>query len=285
MATKAWYSKKNISFSNGVIRVEKYHTPQGGARGRSKAARERELTEEQAALNQRHAAENLRNLIYENFRRGDIRLDLTYRNPEPSPGEAARRVRDFIKTLRKRYRKQGEELKYIYVTEYRGHRVHHHLLINDIGMKYAEVSACWPWAKIDYHSSRHYDGGWADAASVANYLIKETYQGMKKPGSPQRVSYITSKNLTRPIIHVEPLHRLWPDRPKAPRGYTVEVLKNRRDGEGWPVQTYFLYPLGDASAGEYWKRSTAKARKRAKERADRKKDARKKTGKETGLSS
>jgi hypothetical protein len=93
--------------------------------------------------NSRRAKEKLYRLMVTNFKRDDYRIDLTYAEPAPDPGTALDRIRKFIRQLRSKYRKKKEELKYIYVTEYRGHRIHHHVLINaveGIGRKKSENS-------------------------------------------------------------------------------------------------------------------------------------------------
>ena len=103
-------------------------------------------SEIQAKLNQRNAEKKLTRLVHNNFTENDIALHLTYRNGEEPENEAdaLRVLGNFIKRLKRRYKKAGKELKYISCTEYgkKTGRVHHHLIING-GYDRDEIEKLW----------------------------------------------------------------------------------------------------------------------------------------------
>ena len=94
----------------------------------------RPTSEIQKKLNQRNAAKRLTRIVHMNFTSRDLALHLTYdpaHTPE-SAEDALRIVQNYLRALKRRYRKLGLELKYILSTEYGGRsgRVHHHLIVN-----------------------------------------------------------------------------------------------------------------------------------------------------------
>jgi len=103
----------------------------------------RESSEIQKRINERNSRNALTRIAYLNFSQADLALHLTY-SAEPENVEAAERILDnYIKRIRRRYRKLGIELKYIKRTE-RGKtgRVHHHLFLTG-GIDRDELEALW----------------------------------------------------------------------------------------------------------------------------------------------
>lgn len=229
------YVKETFS-APGVREVKRYHSYRWG--GKKTRAANREKTEEAVARgNQRRAKEKLYRLLVTNFKRDDIRIDLTYRDPPPTPEEAVKRVGKFLKDLRKLYRKRGAELRYIYVTEYRGHRVHHHLIVNAAGVSRSDMNKIWPYADFNYRSFRLYDGRPEDAEALATYLIKETSVNVRD--GIQKVRWVASKNLKKPDVKKVIIHsRHWREKPTPPKNFFIQDLVNEYTDEGYPYQWY-----------------------------------------------
>lgn len=108
-----------------------------------------------------------------NFGKGDLYLTMTYpRGCRPTPEKARRNLRNFLDCLRRRYRKSGQEMKWIACTEI-GSRggIHHHMLINQYE-DVREIAELW----------EHY-GGYAhiqfirgnNLAKLASYIAKNEY--------------------------------------------------------------------------------------------------------------
>ena len=121
-----------------MSKIKKYYTLRYKAKGCKRGAWTNPTSEKQEEINRRHAETKLRLRINANFKEGDFHLVLDYRlNERPNSKEEMRKDADvFLKALRKEYKKQDRELKYIHVMEVgtKGAK-HHHLVINNIDTK------------------------------------------------------------------------------------------------------------------------------------------------------
>lgn len=230
---------KEVFQAPGIIEIKKYHSYRWGGK-KTRNPNEKETEEAVKKGNQRRAKEKLYRLLVTNFQRDDYRVDLTYQDPPPDPEEAVKRIQKFMRKLRTLYRKQGDELRYIYVTEYKGHRIHHHVILNRCdGVGRREINTIWPYAQLNYRSFRLYDGRPEDGEALATYLIKETSKNVRE--RIQKTRWSASKNLKRPHVKKEVIHsRHWKEEPKAPKGYQVRDVVNSYTSEGYPFQWYRL---------------------------------------------
>lgn len=132
-------------------------------------------SEIQAKLNQRKAEKKLTRLVHNNFTENDIALHLTYRNGEEPENEAdaLRVLGNFIKRLKRRYKKAGKELKYISCTEYgkKTGRVHHHLIING-GYDRDEIEKLWGRG---YANSKRLQFEEDGVTGLARYIAKDKH--------------------------------------------------------------------------------------------------------------
>lgn len=223
---------KEIFTAPGYVEVKKYFTYRLGGK-KNRAANWQKTPEDVAEVNERRAAEKLRRLILTNFRRDDLYLTLTYRE-EPDYETGKRDIRNFLRRLKDFYRKRGRELKYIYTTEYRGKRLHHHLIIND-GITRTECEQLWGKGIINRYAFQKYDGRPEDAQNLSKYLIKEARRNVRE--GKQKMRWVASKNLTPPHIIRRTIHaRQWRERPSPPRGMVLAAVENYHTADGYPVQ-------------------------------------------------
>lgn len=135
----------------------------------------RPTSEIQTKLNQRNAEKKLTRLVHNNFTENDIALHLTYRNGEEPVDEAdaLRVLGNFIKRLKRRYKKAGKELKYISCTEYgkKTGRVHHHLIING-GYDRDEIEKLWGKG---YANSKRLQFEEDGVTGLARYIAKDKH--------------------------------------------------------------------------------------------------------------
>lgn len=135
----------------------------------------RPTSEIQTKLNQRNAEKKLTRLVHNNFTENDIALHLTYRNGEEPVDEAdaLRVLGNFIKRLKRRYKKAGKELKYISCTEYgkKTGRVHHHLIING-GYDRDEIEKLWGRG---YANSKRLQFEEDGVTGLARYIAKDKH--------------------------------------------------------------------------------------------------------------
>ncbi len=165
-------------------------------------AKSKPTGEVQAALNQRDSELRFLRLVHTNFGPADYELDLTLGKPA-EPGEAVRYLKAYFRRLRRRYRKAGQELRYVYVME-RGKlsgRVHFHLIVNCGGMTRDDLEREWG---LGYANTRRLQFDEHGVAALVEYVTK---QGRKKQGKPEREQYhrrwSSSKNLIRPVPQIQ----------------------------------------------------------------------------------
>jgi hypothetical protein len=226
-------------YAGNVIEKQKYFAPRGPgvklARGKNISA----TSEEQWVVNEKRSIQNLYYLILVNFGKEDIRLDLTYRNPAPSPEQAKILFDKFVRKVRDLYKKSGHTLKWIATTEHDGHRIHHHVLLNNIGLTRKDYNALWDHAELSYKAFRYYDGGVEDAQRLSKYLVKETRETFCRKDAIQKRRWRSSRNLKKPIIKKEVIHcKGWTDKPKPKKGYYVQTVQFGYTAFGYPFQFY-----------------------------------------------
>lgn len=100
-----------------TIEVMKYYSSRYGKKGIKRGKRQNLTKEEQIKVNKRAAEKKLRRLINENFQEGDTHLVLDYRKERRPAGRKQMRADadDFLKEMRKLYKRHGIQFKYIHV--------------------------------------------------------------------------------------------------------------------------------------------------------------------------
>lgn len=226
---------KKITYAGQYMRVEKYHSGRIGCHA-PRGEHINKTPKKNEEINQKKAEIKLLDLIRCNFKRGkDAHVVLTYSGVPPNEDTAKKHAAGFVRKLRSEYKKIGEELKYIHVTEYQNSRIHHHFIINNI--KNADlIIKSW-----DQHGIAHIIALYTeDFERLADYLVKET-SVRKQPESGYRRRWCCSQNLAKPKVVIHRIHsKKW--KPKAPdvigkykivHGTTVNTV----DINGRPMQT------------------------------------------------
>lgn len=229
--------------AGATIEIYKTYSARYGkkiARGKNINTTPEDVKKQNAKL----AEDNLRRLINHNFCYKDIHLVLTYRKDErPDPQTAKKHLSKFIRDLRKKYQKQGKELKYIVVTEYEGKAIHHHMIINkckdDIGI----LADLWQFGRP--HTTLLDSSG--NYAALASYFIKETNRTFLKEDSPIKKRWSCSRNLERvePIVEVVKADS-WRERPSTKKGYIIEtdsIINGVSEVTGYPYQFYRMVKI------------------------------------------
>ena len=137
---------------------------------------------------------------------------------EPSEKEAKRELKNFLRRISRDYEKIEKEFKYIAVTEYKNHRIHHHVVIPFIDSDV--VQRQWKRGRIrgmvPLDRSRNYK-------KLASYLIKETTKTMREQGNETKKRWSSSKNLIRPVVKREIVQaKAMYEQPKAFKGYEID---------------------------------------------------------------
>lgn len=234
------YNEKTI-IAGPIIEKYKYHSSRFPGQRLQKGKNKDKTKLPQWKVNERNAIKWLYYLILNNFKEEDIRMDLTYAGEEPDEKRAYKDLTNFIARLKRLYKKHGQELKWIATTECKGHRTHHHILINNIGLGRRDLAPVWPFAKVSYKAFRFYDGGYEDAQRVAAYFVKETKETYCQADAVQRQRWRASRNLEPPVIITKVIQsKTWRETPRPVQGYYLKDLENGWRDDGYPYQSYRL---------------------------------------------
>lgn len=243
---KTWFYKDHIE-------IKKYHTSRYGVKGEKRDRKCKPTDEAVKKANERNAVAKLRRLLENNFEAGDHHMVLTYKaESRPDPEEAKVILRNFFAKLRRFYKKQGIECKYIITTEWKAKAIHHHVVINDCPGLSKFIASAWIYGGARFtalYADYEYDG-------LAEYLIKETKETFRDNDSYMRQRYSCSKNLDKPEEVVEIIKAdIWKDDPVVPKSlsekgwYLVkDSIDNGIDIIGYPYQSYILRMLKNVKA-------------------------------------
>ena len=159
-----------------------------------RAAKSKITTAARRKVNLRHAWQKLMLLLGANFDTTDLVVSLTYNDDHlpASRKEANAQLAKYLVLLRRAFRREGRELRYVYCTEHKhgDGRWHHHLVIP--AASYETVRSLWAFGSdidIDTIDLWGYE-------ELAKYLTKEA----REEGAPVGArSWSSSRNLERPV--------------------------------------------------------------------------------------
>lgn len=234
--------RKTIYSRNFIERID-YVNHRSYRKNQRRAKRIKETSKSQEVVNRRMAEMKLRLKIDMNFESGDYYLTLTF-DRLPTWDEAQHAIQKFVRDLRKLYRKEGKELKYIYIAEGEK-RIHFHMLVNNAINLYPDMlMKIWPYG---YFEQRMYRGKAEDAIRIASYFVKENREVREKAdGAKNKRRWNCSKNLANPKEKVETMKsEFWREEIVVPAGYYLDadsvVIGFTLDG--YPFRIYRLIKL------------------------------------------
>lgn len=182
--------------------------------------------------NERIAEMKLRLLLNENFKAGDLHCVLTYRDP-PDSQQAKTELAKFFRVLRRKYKEQDIELKYVAVTEQKG-RIHHHIIVNSIDPRIIQEV----WKNGIVRPVCLYGN---DFVKLAAYLLKEVNKTFREADAPSRKRWNQSKNLRQPKVIVRVISaKRWQQEPEGRKGFILitDSIVNDVSAFGIPYQHY-----------------------------------------------
>ena len=189
--------RKKVTRAGQLVKAVIYTAPQPRDSEHARAVKSRMTSAARRAMNAQTAQGRLEMLLAANFGQRDFFCTLTYRDEclPPNLREAKIRVRAFLKALRLQRRREGAELRYIYVTEGRhgDKRYHHHLVVSASGTDDLElIRSLWQSGDVvDVEQIAGYE-----FVEVAKYITKEAAED--RPNGAQM--WTRSRNLALPKI-------------------------------------------------------------------------------------
>ncbi len=185
---------KETAICGKVVEIKKYYSARYHSRDNIARAPKSEKTKEiQERINLKRSVERLRRLINTNFRAGDLHVTLTYGSSfAPASFEDAKsNMVKFLRRLKREVKKDGVELKFIYVNGVGRRSYHHHLVISRAALPYIEKHGSFGRLKIALLDK----GG--DYSNLAAYLAKHFE---KSAAAGEGKKFHQSRSLAAPII-------------------------------------------------------------------------------------
>ena len=166
--------------------------------GQRREAKAMISTPARESLNAKMSWQRLMLILAANFHPRDLVVTLTYRDSElpKHREEAMKRIKYFIRLLRKSRAQRGKPFQYVYTTEgyHAGGRLHHHLIVNAVGGDYDEIRQLWNrnGDNVDYEPF-----GQDGPERWGKYLTKEPrVQGRRHVGDR---TWSASRNMIKPL--------------------------------------------------------------------------------------
>lgn len=191
-------------------------------KGAKRAAKTNPTTEAVRKVNLRNAVRNLTAILNHNFTGADYSLTLTYDGMPPTKAEAKKNLQNFLRVMKYYSDKTGQEWKWVAVTEYENHRIHHHVVCSGLDPKV--IAKKWKHGFVKF-SSLDESGNYS---KLAEYLIKETEKTFRLDDSVNKNRYSSSRNIIIPEAKREAVsERMLDQEPEAYKGYYI--FENRVD--------------------------------------------------------
>lgn len=132
-----------------------------------RAAREKVTRAAQQEVNRRNAVRRVERLVHANFGKNALIVTCTYAKPVTEE-EGAHQLDLYLQRLRRAAKKEGQELKYIAVTEVSSTgRVHHHMILEGVRREEAEGK----WRK-GFCNARSYQKNDTQFVGIVRYMLK-----------------------------------------------------------------------------------------------------------------
>lgn len=211
--------------------VVKHHSSMFGRNGVRKK-KSTPSTEEVEAANRRHTVDWLFKKMVNNFVPvKDSYVTLTLKPEYRKDPDKAHEIwtKKFIPAMRKAYRKEGIELRYIFAVGGYPDAIHFHLVINSYNGKSMNelLSETWPYGytKSNVPLDRGYD--WE---ALAEYMVSNSYDTYRDPENPFKQIYSCSRNLKAPEIKRKVIRAgEWRKMPRVSKKQEAAGLRIMRD--------------------------------------------------------
>lgn len=244
------YTRYSYHFDDS-IEYEFHYAGRYGAPGEKRAKKCKPTQDASRKYNHKLKENKVRRLIKANFKKYDYWVTLKYpKGTRKGVEEVQKDIRKFLDSLRKKYKRRGRELKFIYRMEI-GSRggIHCHAILPRIDEGDRLIQESWKQGHVNFENL-YETGGYEQLAS---YIVKEPDEEAAEQLSlfdldsqKHLIKYSTSRNLIRP----EPkkkrymrwtVRKLIENSPKPTEGYYIDKNSIRTGVNQWTGMSYLYY--------------------------------------------
>lgn len=181
-----------------------------GAKGEKRQKKEKATPEQIRRQNQWNRQTKVRRMIKANFRPGDYWMTLRYgKGHRPPLAQVKKDFKNFRECLRRRYKKAGVELKYIYRMEVgKNGGIHIHFLVNaEEKIPASVINTLWQSVQGTtsiYYTHIYEDGDYEDLADYITKQPSKEIRGQLSLFPEKEQDDLIRYNCSRNLVTVEP---------------------------------------------------------------------------------
>ena len=233
------------------IEYEFHYAGKYGAKGEKRSKKVKATPEQIEKQNQKNKENKVRRLIKANFKQNDLWLTLKFpKGTRKPPDEVKKLLGVFLESLRRKYKRRGSELKFIYRMEIgKQGGIHIHMICNDITDAFKLIQDTWKHGRVNFQCL--YEDG--EYEQLASYLVKQPDEEVGQqlslfPEEDQKqfIKYSSSRNLIRPAPEKKKfthytVRKLIENGPTASEGFYIDQSSIRQGINNITGTSYLYY--------------------------------------------
>ena len=252
--------RETIVAGKTILQSYRASTRIRSVKGEKRAAKSNPTPEAVRKVNLRNAVKNLTAILNANFSEKDFHLTLTYSGSEPTKEEAKKNLQRFLRNMKNYCKKNDTEWKWVAVTEYENHRIHHHIVCT--GVDVDVINEKWNCGWVNFKaldvSGNYY--------RLAEYLVKETEKTFRQKDSVNKKRYTSSRTIIIPEIKKELVsERMIEKDPEPLKGYYIDqdtINRYEHSILGVECLEFIQVSLAETPRLKRWNRGTKTTRER-----------------------
>lgn len=210
---------KSVCIAGKTKEIEKYYARYAQPLGGSRQVKQNKTTEKQQVVNNRQLIKKLTRILNANFDSTSYYITFSYKEENrPTGQELKSQIRELLKKMRRAYKAERKELKYVETAE-KGERgaTHIHMVINEIDIR--KIVDIW---KYGYVSFKPLDKS-GQYRKLAAYFIKYFQKTKGTDAQLQKKAYNCSRNLARPEVRKTKMYgRVFKSTIEIPAGWYLD---------------------------------------------------------------
>lgn len=230
---------KSVCKAGKTMEIEKYYTYRCGPAEGKRRKKVNKTSKMQQEINDRQAVKKLTRILNANFDETSWYITFSYaKDKRPDVETMKNHIRKLLSDMRKVFKQDGKELKYVETAEVgeRGAK-HFHVVINNIDIR--KIAKLWPHG---YVSAKPLDST-GQYRKLAEYFMKYYKKTRGTAEQLQKKAYNCSRNLERPEPQKRKIgSRRFKTEIRIPKGWYLDE-ETKRHGETADGYEYLCYTL------------------------------------------